>query len=161
LNRNLLYPGRTLRLLSPLYILSPVPRKTCAEMPGTCGIFVDSRIVKRTEILSLRQPLYDAATWVRQNVPNNVTIECIAPQPMRFWFFVISHHSPPYGDWLTPPPTNSQWLAQAANGSLLVVMTTAKTAAFSGFVVAFHEGTVFVLRLNDTAGILPNTSSAQ
>jgi hypothetical protein len=124
------------------------------------GAFVNVRAVVRVENLALSRPVYDAAVWVWQNVPSNVSVECIASPPLPFWVFAISHHAPPMGGgwWVQPPPSKNEWLRRATNGSVLVAVAGPaippdwligeNTLNLSDFAVMFHEDNVFVLVLN-------------
>lgn len=135
------------------------------------GVFVNYRAVERTQALSLTFPVYDAAMWIRNNVPSNVTVWTIATSPIPFWVFTISHHiSPQNGFWGQPPPSKSQWLKQAINGSMLLIVaepeistdwfTNGGSIGLANFTVKFHEANAYVVIFNPEGGYNQGNASA-
>ena len=121
------------------------------------GVYVNSRAIERTRALSLTIPIYDAAIWIRNNVPNNVSIWTIAASPIPLWVFAISHHPLPQKE-LTPLLSKTEWLKQAIGGSMLLIVTEPElskdwftsngTLDLTNFTVMFHEVNAYVVIFN-------------
>ena len=134
------------------------------------GVYVNYRAVERTQALSLTIPVYDAAMWIRDNVPSNVTVWTIATSPLPSWVFAISHHAPPQNGWAQPPPSKAQWLKQAIDGSMLLIVaepeiskdwfTNGGTLDLTNFTVKFHEANVYVVIFNGDGGYNQGNGSA-
>ncbi len=138
------------------------------------GVYVNYRAVERTQALSLTIPVYDAATWIRDNIPSNVTVWTIAAFPIPIWVFAISHHAPPQNGWAQPLPSKNQWLKEGIHGSTLLIVagseipsdwfTSRGALDLTNFTVKFHEANVYVVAFNADAGSAqgdanPNLSS--
>ena len=134
------------------------------------GAYVNYRAVERTQALSLTIPVYDGALWIRNNVPDNVTVWTIAASPIPLWVFAISHHIPPQNSWAQPPPTRNQLLKQTVDGSMLLIvagpeiptdwLTKGGTLDLNNFTVKFHEANVYVVIFNTDDGYSQGNANA-
>ncbi len=114
----------------------------------------DNQLVAEANATPLSHPVYDAAIWINQNIPNDVPVQCIASE--CFWVVAISLHPPSNAqDLFQPLPSLHQWLNHTANRSVLLVAiepgVPADWAALENnpsvlpLHILFHEENVFVL----------------
>jgi hypothetical protein len=105
---------------------------------------------------------YDVAVWVRENVEIE-KVDIIAHNPLKYWFFAISHRGPktvlprwPGG----PDPDYGPWRSEARPGDIVVIYETpyipiswrvTNLLNTREFDILFQKGPNYVLRLRDTA----------